>query len=63
MAQIDVQRKKKSPLPWIIIALIVLGALAYYLWSRNNDTNVIDTTNTTQDSTNNIGRDTSTTVR
>jgi lipopolysaccharide export system protein LptC len=38
MANIDVQRKKSSPLPWIILAVIILGILAYFLWSRNAHT-------------------------
>lgn len=62
MANIDVQRKKKSPLPWIIIALVLLAALAYYLWTRNQTHNngelngpltdtVTTTTTTTTDTT------------
>lgn len=31
MAELNVVRKKKSPLPWILIALVVLGLLAYFL--------------------------------
>ncbi len=35
MAHIDVQRKKKSPLPWILVGLLLLAAIAYFLWTRN----------------------------
>lgn len=61
MANIDVQRKKKSPLPWIIIALVLLAALSYYLWTRNQThdngelegaaRDTITTTTTTTDTT------------
>lgn len=37
MAELNVVRKKKSPLPWIILALLVLGLLAWLLL-RNSDT-------------------------
>jgi CHASE3 domain sensor protein len=49
MANIDVQRKKKSPLPWILIALLLLAALAYFLWSRNktHDNGEVTGTDTT----------------
>lgn len=54
MANIDVQRKKKaSPLPWILLILLIVAAVAYFLWSRNktNDNGaIIDPTTTVQDS-------------
>ncbi|MGZ3838639.1 MAG: hypothetical protein ACXVMS_10035 [Flavisolibacter sp.] len=34
MANIDVQRKKSSPLIWILIILAILGLAAYFLWNR-----------------------------
>jgi cytochrome c-type biogenesis protein CcmH/NrfG len=49
MANIDVQRKKSSPLPWIVLAVIILGILAYFLWNRYNHTGA--TTTTVTDST------------
>ena len=36
MAELDVQRKKKSPLPWILLIIAILAILAYFL-TRNND--------------------------
>lgn len=37
MADLDVQRKKKSPLPWILIGLLLLALLVYFLWDRNKE--------------------------
>jgi len=37
MAELDVQRKKGSPLPWIILIIAVLAVLAYFLLNRDND--------------------------
>lgn len=34
MANIDVQRKKSSPLLWIILVVAILGIAAYFVWSR-----------------------------
>lgn len=31
MAELHVVKKKKSPLPWILLALLVLGIIAYLL--------------------------------
>lgn len=36
MAELNVVRKKKSPWPWILLALVILAVLAYLLF-RNND--------------------------
>ena len=36
MADLDVQRKKKSPLPWILLVLLIVALIAYLLW-RNRD--------------------------
>ena len=36
MAELNVVRKKKSPFPWILLALVVLGIIAYLVF-RNND--------------------------
>ncbi len=37
MAELDVQRKTKSLIPWIILIVAVLAILAYFLLNRNND--------------------------
>lgn len=37
MAELDVQRKKKSPLPWILLIIAILAVLAYFLLNNNND--------------------------
>jgi hypothetical protein len=53
MANIDVQRKKSSPLLWIILVVAILGIAAYFVWNRyGNKTNtsqpaVYDSTNRT----------------
>ncbi len=44
MADLDVQRKKKSPLPWILIGLLLLAILAYFLWNRNRENNTAPAT-------------------
>lgn len=36
MAELNVVRKKKSPLPWILLALIILGIIGYLVW-RNSE--------------------------
>ena len=42
MAELDVQRKKKSPLPWILLIIAVLAVLAYFLLNNNNNDAVDD---------------------
>ncbi len=37
MAELHVVKKKGSPLPWIVLALLLLGLIAYLLL-RNNAT-------------------------
>ena len=37
MADLDVQRKKKSPLPWILLALIILAVVAFLLWNNRDE--------------------------
>lgn len=34
MAELHVQRKKKSPLPWILLALIILALVAFLIWNN-----------------------------
>lgn len=36
MAEIHVQPKKKSPLPWILLGLLILAIIAFFLL-RNTD--------------------------
>ena len=59
MANLDVQRKKKSPLPWILLTLVILAIAGYLIWRQyNNNQTGNTTTTTTQDSSNHIGTDT-----
>lgn len=50
MAELNVERRKRSPLP-LIIGLILLGALAYLLWDNviadDDDAVVVDPVETT----------------
>lgn len=43
MADLDVQRKKTSPLPWIILILVALALLAFFLLRNNNDDGIDST--------------------
>lgn len=49
MAELHVQRKERSLWPWILAALILLGAIAWMLWGRGDDFGVAatDTTDST----------------
>ena len=38
MANIDVQKKKSNPLPWIILILVIVAVAGYLYW-RNMDNN------------------------
>jgi preprotein translocase subunit SecF len=49
MADINIERKKRSPLPWII-GLLVLALLAFFLM-RNRDDDADATGGTTVDTT------------
>ncbi|HVE60935.1 MAG TPA: hypothetical protein VNA26_03900 [Chitinophagaceae bacterium] len=55
MADLDVQRKKKSPLLWILLTLIILAAIAYFVWDRYGKDN---TAPATYDSIDRNGADT-----
>ena len=47
MAEIHVQAKKQSSNTawlWIVVALLIIGALAYYLVTRNNNTQAVPVT-------------------
>lgn len=59
MANIDVQKKKSNPLPWIIILILALAVAGYFIWRNSQQPNGIGTTTTT-DSTN-VRTDTMTT--
>jgi hypothetical protein len=45
MANIDVQKKKANPLPWIILVIIILAVVGYFLW-RNSQPATINSTTT-----------------
>ena len=54
MAQIDVQKKKANPLPWVIIILLVLAVAGYLVWRNMQqpapaNTTTTDTTTTRTD--------------
>ena len=34
MATLDVQRKRKSPLPWILLTLLLLSLIGYFVWRQ-----------------------------
>jgi hypothetical protein len=57
MAELDVQRKKKSPLPWILLIIAVLAVLAYFLLNNNNDAPDDGVAPVTYDSTQRTGSD------
>lgn len=40
MAELDVVRKKKSPLPWILLGLLLLALVAFLIWNNTRDTAV-----------------------
>jgi uncharacterized protein HemX len=50
MAELYVERKKKSPVLWILLALIILGVIGYLLWA-NQDKLTNDTPATTTEQT------------
>ena len=37
MANIDVQKKKTNPLPWIILVLLILAIVGYFAWRNMNN--------------------------
>ncbi len=49
MANLDVQRKKKNPLPWVLLGLLLLGLIAFLVWRQYN---VADADPVTTDSIN-----------
>jgi predicted negative regulator of RcsB-dependent stress response len=49
MANIDVQKKKSNPLPWIIITIVILAVVGYLIW--RNMQQPAATNNTASDTT------------
>ncbi|ANE51594.1 hypothetical protein [Flavisolibacter tropicus] len=52
MAELYVERKRKSPVLWILLALIVLAVVGYLVWAnrdklQNNKTTTTEQTTTT----------------
>ncbi|HEX6334023.1 MAG TPA: hypothetical protein VFZ78_07335 [Flavisolibacter sp.] len=50
MAELYVQRKKRSVLPWILLALVVLGVIGWFVYNnyyRNDATEATPATQTT----------------
>jgi hypothetical protein len=51
MAEIRVQTKKQTSIwPWVLIALVVIGALIYFM-TRNKENNAVDADHQTNTST------------
>ena len=44
MAELYVERKRKSPVLWILLALILLAVIGYLVWANSNRINNEDTT-------------------
>ena len=40
MADLDVVRKKKSSLPWILLALLLVALVAFLVWNNSRDNDV-----------------------
>ena len=57
MAELDVQRKKSSPLPWILLIIAILAIAAYFL-TRDNEVVEEGAAPVTYDSTQRTGSDT-----
>lgn len=53
MAELDVVRKKKSPLPWILLALLLVALVAFLVWNNSNDADTAETPVTTDTSVSN----------
>jgi hypothetical protein len=50
MAELYVERKRKSPVLWILLALILLAVVGYLVWA-NRDKISNDNTTTTEQTT------------
>jgi hypothetical protein len=56
MAELYVERKRKSPVLWILLALILLAVVGYLVWANrdkldNNKTTTTEQTTTTTTAT------------
>jgi hypothetical protein len=47
MAELHVQKKRSSPLPWILLALLILGIVGYLVWRNSNKAETVPGTNDT----------------
>lgn len=47
MAELDVVRKKKSSLPWILLALLLIALIAFLVWNNSRDGDVAPVTTDT----------------
>lgn len=61
MAELDVVRKKKSAFPWILLALLLVGLVAYLVWNNTRDNDDAAVAPATTDTTGVV--DTSTSYR
>ena len=57
MAELYVERKRKSPVLWILLALILLAVVGYLVWANRDklDNDGTTTTTTQQTTTTNTG--------
>jgi hypothetical protein len=51
MAELTVQPKRKPVWPWILVALLILAAIAYFVFNRNADGVFNDRDSVTNDTT------------
>ena len=43
MAELDVVRKKKSMLPWLLLALLLIAVAVFLVWNNSRDNDVVTT--------------------
>jgi hypothetical protein len=55
MAELYVERKRKSPVLWILLALILLAVVGYLVWANRDKIDDNTTTTTEQTTTTNTG--------
>lgn len=55
MAELYVERKRKSPVLWILLALIVLAIIGYLVWANRDKLDNNKTTTTEQTTTTTTG--------
>ena len=51
MAELYVERKRKSPVLWIVLALVLLAIIGYLVWANSNKLENERTTTTEQTTT------------